>query len=52
LESQWLTTPETFAAVIPKKVLITIADFFPEADKTSIRMVNGKLMAEPRKTEL
>jgi hypothetical protein len=46
-ESQWLTPPETFAAVIPKKVLKTIADFVPEADRSSILMVNGELMANP-----
>jgi hypothetical protein len=38
--------------VIPKKVLKTIADFVPEADTASIRMVNGKLMAEARKSQL
>jgi hypothetical protein len=44
--------PETFAAVITKKVLKTIADFVPKADIPSIRMVNGELMAERAKCRL
>jgi hypothetical protein len=39
--------PETFAAVIANKVLKLIADFVPEADRSTILMVNGKLMAKP-----
>jgi hypothetical protein len=38
--------PVTFAAVITNKVLKVIADFVPEADRSSILMVNGKLMAK------
>jgi hypothetical protein len=38
--------PVTFAAVITKKVLKPIADFVPDADGSSIVMVNGKLMAK------
>jgi hypothetical protein len=49
---QRLTAPETFAAVITNKVLKPIADFIPEADWASIRMVNGELMAEPAKCRL
>jgi hypothetical protein len=44
--------PETFAAVITKKVLKSIADFVPKADNPSIRMVNGELMAEHAESRL
>jgi hypothetical protein len=51
-ESQRLTAPETFAAVIANKLLKLIADFVPKADNPSIRMVNGELMAERTETRL
>jgi hypothetical protein len=52
MESQRLTAPETFAAVIANKLLKSIADFVPKADNPSIRMVNGELMAKRAKSRL
>jgi hypothetical protein len=42
----------TFAAAITNKVLKPIADFVPDADCSSIVMVNGELMAKPARNRL
>jgi hypothetical protein len=42
---QWLTTPETFAAVNTNKELTAVGLFKRKRRQTRIVMVNGRLMA-------
>ncbi|MGH6676725.1 MAG: hypothetical protein ACRECE_10970 [Xanthobacteraceae bacterium] len=46
--SQWLTTPETFAAANTNKELKSSGTFAPKRGRSRILMVNGGLMAKER----